>query len=460
MVLDIILGVLLTIIIILLIVVITRLTLITKSQANLGKLNEIETLRENLSNSEREIKDVVRSNQETLSNTLTNQLKSSSETLVNTLNALGIVQKQQLETVSNSTNTLTQSNETRIETVRKTLDERIQTLQDSNEKNLTQMRQTVTEQLQTIQENNETKLEQMRKTVDEQLQSTLEKRLTESFKIVSDRLEAVQRGLGTMQNLAAGVGNLQRVLTNVSTRGTWGEVQLGAILEEILTPDQYGTNVRPHEGSERVEYAIRLPGNSDDSNSCVWLPIDSKFPLADYQRLIDAAEIVDKESEQTAIKSLMNTLQSEAKSISQKYIAPPHTTDFAIMFLPTEGLYAEILRQPGKVEELLQKYRIVVAGPTNLAAILISLRVGFRTLAIQEHSTEIKNVLAAVKTEFDKFAGIMDKLHRQLNTASNTVESTSARTRAMARHLRDFEELPQDEATKVFGLDSIEIDNE
>lgn len=429
---DLVLGLLLLVVIFLLIILIRR------SHISSDQIKEINLLREALSRSEQAIKGEVKSNQETILNTLTHQMKNSSDTLVNTLKVLGDTQTEKLSAVTESINTLTESNENRFENVRNTLNERLNTLQKSNEK----------------------KIDEMRSTVDEKLQSTLEKRLTASFKVVSERLEAVREGLGKMENLASNVGSLQRVLTNVSTRGTWGEVQLNTILEDILTPDQYGVQVKPHKGTEIVDFAIKLPGDSEDSDQCVWLPIDSKFPLADYERLIDAVEIADKEAEQNSVKQLNKTLQSEAKSISEKYIAPPHTTDFAIMFLPTESLYAEILRQPGQIEELLQRYRVVVAGPTNLAAILISLRVGFRTLAIQEHSAEIKNVLAAVKTEFDKFSGIMDKLHRQLNTATNTVYSTGVRTRAMARHLKDIEKLPQDDVTKIIGFSEIELENE
>ena len=481
----------------------------------------VNSLREEIARSEQGIKDEVRSSQRTISETLTTQLQSTGEMLGANLIELGKAQTRELENVTKSTNNLTQSNENRIENVRKTVDERIQVLQTSNERSLDQIRQTVTEQLtatadalvstvgrlgnaqktitdtliktidklgdtqkqrledvtkstnnlmqsneasiesvrktvdnrlQTMQESNERKLDEIRKTVDEQLQSTLEKRLTESFNIVSERLESVRDSLGRMHELASDVGNLQRVLTNVSTRGTWGEVQLGSILKDILTPDQYDANVQPHTGSERVEYAIRLPGQNGDPNSYIWLPIDAKFPREDYERIKEASERADKDAEQDAIRSLIRRVRVEAKSINKKYIAPPHTTDFAIMFLATEELYAEVLRQPGLVENLLRDHRTIVAGPTTLSAILSSLRLGFQTLAIQERSSEIREVLAAVKTECEKFGGIMEKLQKQLNTASNTVESTGARTRAMARHLREVEQLPQDVASERLGL--------
>ena len=294
----------------------------------------------------------------------------------------------------------------------------------------------------------------MRQTVDVKLQNTLEKRLGESFKLVSDRLEAVQRGLGEMQNLATGVGDLKRVLTNVKARGTWAEVQLGALLEQILSPDQYARNVQVRECSrESVEYAIRLPGTSDDHDSHVWLPIDSKFPQEDYLRLLDVADTADAEAVQKATASLLRTVQSSAKDISEKYLDPPRTTDFAIMFLPTEGLYAEVLRQPGQVEEIQQKYRVVVAGPTTLAAILSSLRMGFQTLALEKRSHEVWTILAAVKTEFGKFGDVLSKVKKQLDTASNTIDQTEVRTKAMARKLREVEQLPEAETATILELD-------
>jgi DNA recombination protein RmuC len=293
----------------------------------------------------------------------------------------------------------------------------------------------------------------MRETVDEKLQSTLEQRLGESFNKVTQRLEEVHRGLGEMQQLATGVDDLKRVLTNVKSRGTWGEVQLGALLEEILAPDQYSTNVQPKPGSHHlVEYAVRLPGNDNEPNSCVWLPIDSTFPLEDYERLIEAAEAADKDEVDKVVATFLAAVERHAKNICDKYIVPPNTTDFAIMFLPTEGLYAEVLRAPGSSAHLLHQHRIVVAGPTTLAAILSSLRIGFRTLAIQKRSSEVWEILAAVKTEFGKFGDVMAKLKKQLDTASNTVDQTQTRTRAMERQLQTVEELPPDEAAIRLGL--------
>ena len=367
--------------------------------------------------------------------TVTNQLQSTTDTLVSTVGELGEAQTRQLTSNTQAINDLTQSNETRIEAVRTTVDERLQAMKKSNDD----------------------KLEQMRRTVDEQLQSTLERRLGESFNLVSQRLEDVQRGLGEMQNLATGVGDLKQVLTNVKVRGTWGEVQLGALLEEVLTPDQYDTNVQIKDNSnEAVEYAIRLPGNDDELDSCVWLPIDSKFPLADYERLVEAANVSDEAAVNEATQALIRVVQTEAHKIQDRYISPPATTDFAIMFLPTEGLYAEVLRVPGQVTKLLQDYRIIVAGPTTLAAILSSLRMGFRTLAIERRSSEVWEVLAAVKTEFGKFGTVMKRLKRQLNAASNTIDETGTRTRAMERRLRTVEELPPEEAAAQLGLPGVE----
>ncbi len=315
------------------------------------------------------------------------------------------------------------------------------------------LQQTVDGRLKELRTNNEKKLEQMRQVVDEKLQSTLEKRLGESFKLVGDRLEAVQKGLGEMRSLASGVGDLKKVLTNVKTRGTWGEVQLGALLDQILTPEQFDRNVKPHPDSrDVVEFAIRLPGASDDPTQCVWLPIDSKFPQEDYLRLVDASEAGDLPAVQAAQGALIRSIQDSAKEVSTKYVNPPLTTDFAILFLPTEGLYAEALRQAGLVERLQREHRIVVAGPTTLAAVLNSLRIGFRTLAIEQRSSEVWKVLGAVKHEFEKFGDVLAKVKRQLDTAGRTIEETGVRTRAMQRKLRSVEALPSDAATDVLGL--------
>jgi DNA recombination protein RmuC len=284
----------------------------------------------------------------------------------------------------------------------------------------------------------------MRATVDEKLQTTLEKRLGESFKQVSERLEQVYKGLGEMRNLATGVGDLKKVLTNVKTRGTWGEIRLSHILEQILTPDQYGVNVATKKNSnERVEFAIKLPGQDTDEQKVVWMPIDSKFPQEDYQRLLDAQEAADKELSEKSIKNLEMRIKTEAKFIKEKYIDPPHTTDFGIMFLPIEGLYAEVLRRPGLCDTLQREFRIVVTGPTTLAALLNSLQMGFRTLAIEKRSSEVWELLGVVKTEFGKFGDVLAKTKKKLKEASNTIGQAEVRTRAIERKLRDVEQVPQ-----------------
>jgi DNA recombination protein RmuC len=363
--------------------------------------------------------------------------KFSLDTMVRTIGEMSKSQNHQLNSIARLIQELTESNRTGIEKLRTTIDTQLKQLQESNEK----------------------KLDQMRETVDEKLQTTLEKRLGQSFKLVSERLEAVQHGLGEMQNLATGVGDLKRVLTNVKARGTWGEVQLGALLEQTLTPDQYDKNVRTRADSqERVEYAIRLPGQDDNPESCVWMPIDSKFPQEDYLKLVEAADTADVDAVQKATAALLRSVHSSAKEIRDKYLNPPATTDFAIMFLPTEGLYAEVLRQPGQVEKIQQDYRIVVAGPTTLSAILSSLRIGFRTLAIEKRSSEVWKVLAAVKTEFGKFGHVLKTVKRQLNAASNTIDQTGVRTRVMERKLRTVQELPSEESTEILELPDLKID--
>jgi DNA recombination protein RmuC len=356
---------------------------------------------------------------------------ASTDTLVNTISQIGESQTTKFQAFTVQLKTLTESNQVGLKHLQETVDGRLQELRSSNER----------------------KLEQMREVVDEKLQSTLERRLGESFKLVGDRLEAVQQGLGEMRSLASGVGDLKKVLTNVKTRGTWGEVQLGALLDQILTPEQFDRNVKPHPDSrDVVEFAIRLPGSSDDPTQCVWLPIDSKFPQEDYLRLVEASENGDVAAVQQAQGALIRSIQDSAKDVSAKYLNPPLTTDFAILFLPTEGLYSEALRHPGLVERLQREHRIVVAGPTTLAAVLNSLRIGFRTLAIEQRSSEVWKVLGAVKHEFGKFGDVLDKVKRQLDAAGRTIESTGARTRAMQRKLRTVEDLPAGTAAAMLDL--------
>lgn len=324
---------------------------------------------------------------------------------------------------------------------------------DATQASLERVRGTLDQRVRELQEGNERKLDEMRRTVDEKLHDTLEKRLGESFKLVSDRLDTVHKGLGEMQHLATGVGDLKRVLTNVKARGTWAEVQLGAILEQVLTPDQYDKNVCIRtDTAERVEFAVRLPGPLDDPGTCVWLPIDSKFPQEDWLRLQDASDQGDVAAVQAASDALIRTVRGSAKEIHDKYVHPPASTDFAIMFLATEGLFAEVLRHPSVVSDLQLQYRVVVAGPTTLAAILTSLRMGFQTLVVEQRAAEVWRVLGAVKTEFGKFGDVLDKVQRQLNTASRTIEETGQRSRAMEKKLRSAERLPEAEAALVLEL--------
>lgn len=384
--------------------------------------------REESAGSARSLREEVSTSLTTLGDGLSNTLANSSK-----------VQQEHLSSFSSQLKALSESNNRALEQIRTTLDTRVKQLQEENEK----------------------KLEEMRKTVDEKLQGTLEKRLGESFKLVSDRLEAVQRGLGEMQNLATGVGDLKRVLTNVKSRGTWAEVQLGAILDQFLAPGQYQKNVQTKKGtSEVVEFAIRLPGRPEDPDDSVWLPVDSKFPQEDWLRLQEASEEGDAEGVQKAADALARTLRIEAQKIHEKYLDPPGTTDFGIMFLATEGLYAEALRQPDLVPQLQERFRIVVAGPTTLAAILSSLRMGFQTLAIEKRASEVWDVLGAVKTEFGKFGEVLGKVKRQLSTASKTIDAAETRTRAMERKLRSVQQLPEEDTDSLLQLPAIPSEEE
>jgi DNA recombination protein RmuC len=324
---------------------------------------------------------------------------------------------------------------------------------------LAEVRATLETKLKELQVDNAARLEEMRKTVDEKLHATLEKRLGESFKQVSDRLEAVHKGLGEMQTLAAGVGDLKRVLTNVKSRGTWGEVQLGALLEQTLTAEQYQANVATVPGSrDVVEFAIRLPGSVEGTP--VWLPIDSKFPVEDYERLLAAQEGADLPGVDDAVKAIDSRLKLEAKTIREKYISPPHTTDFAILFLPTEGLYAEALRRPGLADFLQREYRVSIAGPTTLSAILNSLQMGFRTLAIEQRSSEVWELLSAVKTEFGRFGDVLARTKAQLQTVTNSIGQAETRTRQMARKLKGVEALPAPQVEQLLGKTNDEAEED
>jgi DNA recombination protein RmuC len=329
-----------------------------------------------------------------------------------------------------------------------TLQQTLNFLSESNTRRMAEIRTTLEEKIRELQSENAKKLEEMRQTVDEKLHATLEQRLGESFKLVSERLEKVHAGLGEMQKLALGVGDLKRVLTNVKTRGTWGEVQLEMLLQQIMTPDQYEKNIATVPGSDsRVEFAIRLPGRDDDLP--VWLPIDAKFPKEQYERLTLAAENADAEGVAAAGRELERTLRQEARTIAEKYLSPPLTTDFALLFLPTEGLYAEVMRRPGLSDEIQRNYRVSIAGPSTLAALLNSLQMGFCTLALEKRSSEVWQILGAVKTEFAKFGDALSATKRTLERAARNIEDAEKRTRQMSRKLRKVEALPSGQAQQL-----------
>lgn len=330
--------------------------------------------------------------------------------------------------------------------------QRLDELSKSNDVRMEKVRETVDKRLEDIQKDSSEKLEKMRETVDEKLHATLEKRLGESFKLVSERLDLVHKGLGEMQTLATGVGDLKKVLQNVKTRGTWGEVQLGNLLDEMMTTEQYEKNVATKKDSnDRVEFAIKIPAK-DEKIKHIWLPIDAKFPLEDFQSLIDAEEkndpiLIDKLS-----KALENRIKSEAKDIRDKYLDPPYTTDFGILFLPIESLYAEVLRRPGLSDTLQREYKVIITGPTTIAAILNSLQMGFRTLAIEKRSSEVWSVLGAIKKEFTTFGDLLDKTHKKLQEASNTIDDASKKSRTIERKLNKVQELPASEVVATLPL--------
>lgn len=329
-------------------------------------------------------------------------------------------------------------------TLADTLSQQLQALSDGNAQRLREVRATLEAQLQQLQQNNATKLEEMRATVDEKLQQTLQTRLSESFAHVAQRLEQVHKGLGEMQHLATGVGDLKDLLANVKTRGMFGEAQLGALLEQALTPQQYVAQQATRPGSKQVvDFAVRLPGKGEQG-APVWLPIDAKFPTEDYQRLLQAQGKADLAGAETAARALEQRIRAEAKSIADKYLQPPHTTDFALMFLPSEGLYAEVLRRPGLFESVQRDYRVTLTGPTTLMALLNALHMGFRTLALEQRSSEVWQVLGAVKTEFGKFGGVLEKLKSQTQTVLNGLDQAQVRSRAMGRALREVEAAPTD----------------
>ncbi|MBQ9264544.1 MAG: DNA recombination protein RmuC [Clostridia bacterium] len=380
----------------------------------------------------------------------TNLSESQSARLMQALEERSRDEALRLSELSARLDAFGESQDARLHRVSATLDEKL----TQNETRMENMRASLSQSVTHLQEENAKKLEEMRQTVDEKLHATLDKRLGESFSLVNERLEQVYKGLGEMQSLASGVGDLKKVLTNVKTRGVWGEMQLGALLAQVLSPSQYDENVAVVPGSaQRVEFAVKLPGQGE---STVYLPIDSKFPIEDYERLLAAYDIGDQAVIAAAASALQTALKIEAKRIAGKYIEPPYTTDFAIMFLPIEGLYAEALRVRGLTEELQEKMRIVVAGPTTLNALLTSLQVGFRTLAIEQRTGEVWQLLSAVKTEFGKFSVLLDSTQKKLHAAAESIETASRKTRTIERKLRQVEAIDPGEAVKFLGTEEEE----
>ncbi len=329
----------------------------------------------------------------------------------------------------------------------------IRDIQEMNTKQSDKLNVTLTESVERLQQSNEKKLDEMRRTVDEKLTDTLSKRLDSSFKVVSEQLKIVHESLGEMHKLAGSVGDLQRVLTNVKSRGTWAEVQLGNILEQTLTKEQYECNVSTKNDTKRVEFAIKIPSRTDEGKF-VWLPIDSKFPQEDYIRICDAAENADKAAMEAATKALEQTVKNQAKTIAELYIDVPKTTDFAIMFLATEGLYAEVLRRPGLCEEIQTKYRVMICGPTTITAFLNTLRVGFRTIALDKKASEVWKVLGAVRTQYDKFEGLLSKVKKKIDEAGSTIEDAQKRNNIIQKNLKSVELIDSNEADSILGISS------
>lgn len=421
------------IIIFLLIIIMLRLGKIRQQEFS----NQLMSIEKSIERVERTVNDEMGKNRNennlvarALREEVANTLGNLNESILKRMNENTRTQLAQLETFSQQLQGLTQMNEQKLE----------------------RMRETVEKQLHILREDNGSKLEEMRRTVDEKLNQTLEKRLGESFKLVSERLEMVHRGLGEMQTLASGVGDLKRVLSNVKTRGIWGEIQLENLLEQILTIEQYAKNVATKPGSnDRVEFAIKLPGR-DTQESIVWLPIDAKFPQEDYQRLLEAQDQANAPLAEEAAKALENRIKGEAKDIANKYVCVPHTTEFAILFLPIEGLYAEVLRRPGLCDTIMRNHKVIIAGPTTLSALLNSLQMGFRTLAVEKRSSEVWSLLSVVKTEFGKFGDLLDKTHKKLQEASNSIDVAARKSRTIERKLKNVQELPQDEGLALLDV--------
>ncbi|MBV2208404.1 MAG: DNA recombination protein RmuC [Thermomonas sp.] len=418
---------------------------------------------------------LLRRPEERMSSVLREEQRGGREELRGQLDSFALQQGQRIDSFGTQLQAVATRTDSRLDELREALSEdarkarleqaeqqqrqtdalgaQLRELTQRNEARIGEMRNTLEQQLKALQDDNAQKLEQMRATVDEKLHATLETRLTESFGNVTQMLAQVHQGLGDMNKLATDVGGLQRLLTNVKSRGIFGEVQLAGLLEQVFAPDQYASNVATLPGSnERVEYAVRFPGSSDDG--VVWLPIDAKFPREDYERLLDAQERADADEARAAGDALERRVRDEAKRIRSKYVAPPHTTEFAVLFLPTEGLYAEVLRRPGLFEALQREQRITVAGPTTLLALLTSLQVGFRTVAIEKRSAEVWRILEKAKTEFGKFGDVLDKVKDKLDQASKQIEQTGVRTRAIERSLRDVETLPGNESAERLSAPS------
>jgi len=413
---------------------------VLRHQALLARINGnseslTRELRRDITESSREARQELTHNLATFQQTLVQQGAEATRTQNTQIDAFG----QQLALLQ--------------KTLSDTLSTQLSSLSEANVRRMSEIRETLEKQLAQLQTNNAAKLDEMRATVDEKLQSTLQQRLGESFKQVADRLEQVHKGLGEMQTLAQGVGDLKHLLTNVKTRGIFGEAQLASLLEQVFVPDQYAMQVATRPGSKNVvDFAIKLPGKAD-SGEPLWLPIDAKFPNEDYERLLDAQGRADVVAAELAGRALEQRIRLEARSIADKYVEPPYTTDFAILFLPTEGLYAEVLRRPGLMEALQREHRVTLAGPTTLLAMLSSLQMGFRTLALEKRSSEVWQVLGAVKTEFGKFGDVLAKVKAQTETVLKSLDSAQTRSRAMGRALKNVESLPETQAQTLIVLD-------
>jgi DNA recombination protein RmuC len=400
----------------------------------------IESVERAQERAERGLREEIARGRQDVGETLTR----ANDSVVKQLEVFGAFTREQAAAMERQVGAFRAENADGTKKLNDSLVQTLAAMATSQSAELSRMAELTGQRLGALQEENTAKLEQIRRTVDEQLQTALEKRLGDSFRIVSDRLEQVHRGLGEMQTLASGVGDLKKLLTNVRTRGTWGEAQLGMLLEQMLTAEQYALNVACTGTAERVEFAIKLPGPDRDGH--IWLPIDAKFPREDYERLLDAVERADAAAVEASSRDLELRIRQCARDIAQKYIAPPATTEFAILYLPTEGLYAEVLRRPGLIEGLQREHHVTIAGPMTLAAILNSLQMGFRTLAIQKRSSEVWEVLGQVKTEFEKYADLLVKVQKKLQEASNTVDLGLTRTRVLHRKLKGVQELPGPDA--------------